>query len=52
MEAPHSREQLEREERFLRRRLREVRRQIDAYDDGEAVHVETYHAYKKRTGEE
>jgi ribosomal protein L21E len=52
METLHSRGQLEREERLLLRRLEEVRRQLDAYDAGEAVHVETYHAYKERTGEE
>ena len=39
-----------REERLLRRRLRDVRRQLEAYD--EAVHVETYHDYQKRTGED
>jgi hypothetical protein len=48
MNIPHSREELEREERLLRRRLREVRRQLEAYDEGEAVHVETYYEHKKR----
>lgn len=50
MNIPYSREELEREERLLRRRLRDVRRQLEAYD--EAVHVETYYGYQKRTGED
>ncbi|WP_141211967.1 hypothetical protein [Halorubrum sp. Eb13] len=48
MKLPYSREQLEKEERLLRRRLREIRRQIEAYEDGEAVHIETNHEYQKR----
>lgn len=52
MNVPHSREQLEREERLLRRRLREVRRQLSAYESAEAVHVQTYYEHKQRTGHE
>ena len=52
MNIPHPREQLEREERLLRRRLREVRRQLNAYESGEAVHAPTYYEHTRRTGEE
>ncbi|OYR54932.1 hypothetical protein DJ71_27110 [Halorubrum sp. E3] len=48
MKLSYSREQVKKEERLLRRRLREVCRQIEAYDDSEAVHIETNHAYQKR----
>jgi hypothetical protein len=48
MENPYSKSQLEKEENLLLRRLREVRRQIEAYEEGEAVHVETNHEYQKR----
>ena len=50
MNIPHSREHLEREERLLCRRLREVRRQLSAYKNGDAIHVETYYEHKQRTG--
>lgn len=52
MNIPHSREQLERKERLLCRRLREVRRQLNAYESGEAVHVQTYYEHKQRAGGE
>jgi hypothetical protein len=52
MELRHTREELETEKLLLKRRLETIQRQLEAYDDGSAVYVETHYDYKERIGEE